>query len=342
MNKRLFELDAIRGIAAVMVVLYHYSFRYGQLYDYQVAPIFSFPHGNLGVQLFFMVSGFVIFMTLDKVTDIRDFIVSRLSRLYPAYWFAVMLTFVIVRIFTLPGREVRIKYAVQNLTMVHAWFSIPNVDGVYWTLAVELSFYALMCILFVTKLLPKIELVSWLWLVAMAVYAFLIANQIIEVQRNIRVTRLLDHGNLFIAGMMFYKLMHQPGKSPYYILFFALVIEYFIHRDVALWITVYFGIFWAFTKGYLGSLAVKPLVYLGSISYSLYLVHQNIGYVIIQNLEKYELATSVSIILVPFIINIVIASLMYSFIEKPTMRLIRKKWKDSRMGKHEAIAPAQI
>ena len=105
---------------------------------------------------------------------------------------------------------------------------------------------------------------------------------------------------------------------------------------------VCFGIFWAFTKGYVGSLAVKPLVYLGSISYSLYLIHQNIGYVIIQNLEKYELATSVSIILIPFTINVMIASLMYNFIEKPTMKMIRKKWKDSRLGKQEAVAPVQV
>jgi peptidoglycan/LPS O-acetylase OafA/YrhL len=341
MNKRLFELDAIRGIAALMVVLYHYSFRYGQLYGYKVLPLFSIEHGNLGVQLFFIVSGFVIFMTLDKASHITDFVVSRLSRLYPAYWVAVVLTFIIVRVFSLPGREIRIKYAIQNLTMIQPWLGIPHVDGVYWTLAVELSFYAIMCILFATKLLPRIELISWLGLIAMAVCTYLDRSQVIEIFWVLRVTRLLDFGNLFIAGIMFYKLMHEPRKSLYFILIFALVVEYYLHKEVVIWIAVYFGIFWAFTKGYLTTFAVKPLVYLGSISYSLYLIHQNIGYVIIQNLEKYDLATPISIIIVPGTVSILVASLMYFYIEKPAMKFVRNKWKNGKFGNREAIVPAQ-
>ncbi len=341
MNKRLYELDAIRGIAAVMVILYHYSFRYGQLYGYEVPPPFSFPYGQYGVQLFFIVSGFVIFMTLEKSAHVTDFIVSRLSRLYPAYWAAVILTFLVVRIFALPGREVRIKYAVLNLTMIQSWLAVPNVDGVYWTLAVELSFYALMCILFITKLLPKIELISWLWLGGMALCSYLAAKHGIQLPRAVRSTYLLEYGNLFIAGIMFYKLMHQPEKSQYYILFFALVVEYFLHKHLVILVAIYFGIFWSFIKGYLSILTAKPFVFLGSISYSLYLIHQNIGYIIIQALERFRVATSTSIILVPLTISILIASLMYTYIEKPGMKLIRNAWKNGRFGKHETVVPTQ-
>ncbi len=341
MNKRLYELDSIRGIAAVMVILYHYSFRYGQLYGYEVPPPFSLPYGKYGVQLFFIVSGFVIFMTLEKAAYLSDFIVSRLSRLYPAYWVAVILTFLVVRVFSLPGREIRIKYAVLNLTMIQSWLAVPNVDGVYWTLAVELSFYALMCILFITKLLPKIELVSWLWLGVMAICSYLSANHFIQIPRVVTATYLLEYGNLFIAGIMFYRLMHQPRKSQYFVLLFALVIEYFLHKYLVILIVIYFEIFWSFIKGYLAILTAKPLVFLGSISYSLYLIHQNIGYIIIQALERFGVATSTSIILIPLAISVLIASLMYKYIEKPGMKFIRNAWKNGRFGKHETIVTSQ-
>jgi len=61
MKQRYYELDAIRGIAALMVVLFHYTVGYGQIYGYSIDPAFTFELGKYGVLLFFMVSGFVIF-----------------------------------------------------------------------------------------------------------------------------------------------------------------------------------------------------------------------------------------------------------------------------------------
>jgi peptidoglycan/LPS O-acetylase OafA/YrhL len=112
MNQRYSELDAIRGVAVIMVVVYHYSVRYG----YPIEPVFSFGLGKYGVELFFIVSGFVIFLTLDKTTHALDFIVSRFSRLYPAYWIGVTLTFSVVYIYSLDGREVNFQSALINLT----------------------------------------------------------------------------------------------------------------------------------------------------------------------------------------------------------------------------------
>ena len=155
------ELDALRGIAALMVVFFHYSVRYGQIYGYPVDTVFHFNIGQYGVQLFFIISGFVIFLTLDKTSFAVDFLVSRFSRLYPAYWIAITLTFLIVTIFSLPGREVSIKIAIINLTMFQKWLGVADVDGVYWTLAVELSFYFIMFLLFTTKQINRIDFISF-------------------------------------------------------------------------------------------------------------------------------------------------------------------------------------
>ncbi|NOX92440.1 MAG: acyltransferase [Gammaproteobacteria bacterium] len=329
MKQRYSELDAIRGIAALMVVIYHYTIRYGEIYDYPVQPAFSFELGHFGVQLFFMVSGFVIFLTLDKTVHAADFIISRLSRLYPAYWIAVILTFSIVYLFSLPGREVGIESAIINLTMLQKWFRVANVDGVYWTLAVELSFYMIMFFIFVTNKLEKITLISLVWLCIIIFSKYLEIYQSVHIHWVIKLMFLLDYGNLFIAGIMFYKIMHENKASSYLALLISLITEYYLHGNSVFIVSTYFGIFFLFTKGYLTILSIKPLVFLGTISYSLYLIHQNVGYIVIQKLESNDLATPFSIIFFPLVISVSIATVMQIYIEKPSLLVIRNRWRES-------------
>ena len=83
---RMVELDALRGIAAVAVLGYHFTTRYQE----QIGHVGGMPvdllAGKYGVYLFFLISGFVIFMTLERTRTAADFVVSRFSRLFPAYW----------------------------------------------------------------------------------------------------------------------------------------------------------------------------------------------------------------------------------------------------------------
>ena len=74
--RRLHSLDALRGLAALGVVAYHYLDQ----------PAY---YGLLGVELFFIISGFVILMTLERVPSLLQFAIGRAARLYPAYWFSV-------------------------------------------------------------------------------------------------------------------------------------------------------------------------------------------------------------------------------------------------------------
>src|SRR5579863_10236295 len=82
-TKRFRELDALRGIAALWVVLYHYLTRYDEIYQGAEPSLlghFVFPNGLYAVHLFFTISGFVIFMTLRHCNGASDFIISRFSR----------------------------------------------------------------------------------------------------------------------------------------------------------------------------------------------------------------------------------------------------------------------
>ena len=100
-SQRLVEIDALRGIAALSVVLFHYTTQFKKLYSPGGWTDFEFTHGHLGVNLFFIISGFVIFMTLERTKVPMDFVVSRFNLSSP-------LLFVLLRVrpFSFPASKI--------------------------------------------------------------------------------------------------------------------------------------------------------------------------------------------------------------------------------------------
>src|SRR3954471_5447882 len=101
---RLVELDALRGVAVLLVVAFHYTARFAEAYPAAGAGAPDFSFGAYGVHLFFIISGFVIIMTVDRSERAADFVVARFSRLFPAYWTAILITSAVL---WLPGRGAR-------------------------------------------------------------------------------------------------------------------------------------------------------------------------------------------------------------------------------------------
>ncbi|MEA5153977.1 acyltransferase [Raineyella sp.] len=141
------ELDGLRGIAALCVVLHHFTGGYQSRYPDAPPPLIEAAWGAYGVQLFFFISGFVILMSAGRAQRPGDFAISRVSRLYPVYWIAVTLAIVLTIIFRVPQTPQSLWDRALNYTMVQRWLQVPNVDGVYWTLAVEMQFYVMVFIL---------------------------------------------------------------------------------------------------------------------------------------------------------------------------------------------------
>ena len=336
---RLNELDALRGIAALFVVLYHYINRYEALYGHEKKDFFlNFNFGHLGVQLFFIISGFVIFLSLSKGTTTKDFIVKRAIRLYPAYILAVILTFGVSIIYALPERTVSFETFLVNLTMFQGFFFIPHVDGAYWTLTVELFFYIFIGIIFAVGLLKKIEYVSIAWLVfsfAIKVLSVLLNNEYIQAFDTLVITNFC---HLFIAGIMFYQIKNNGKLIHHLIIFFCLLYQIGLNPNIeSLIVAGFFFIFYLLIFGKLKFLDVKPLRFLGVISFSLYLLHQNIGYTIIRIMESYGLVSEIYIV-IPLTIIILLASLLTYKIEKP----IQKKLLDKYRQKKKSLQPSHL
>ncbi len=92
-GERIVGLDGLRGIAAFGVLLYHFTTRYPDFGSFVSPPPFTFPEGKFGVHLFFIISGFVIFRTVECAKRPLDFVKSRFVRLYPAFWLSLLIVF---------------------------------------------------------------------------------------------------------------------------------------------------------------------------------------------------------------------------------------------------------
>lgn len=326
-HQRLLELDALRGLAALAVVFFHYFFRYNEIYGHEGLHVHWSHLGHFGAQLFFMVSGFVIFWTLNRVERPLDFIVSRCSRLYPAYWLSIFLTFSIVYFFGLPGREVSLNDALANTIMFHEYLGIPHVDGVYWTLTVELTFYFWIFLIYLSSNLNRVEEI---FSIAVLISIFH-SLEFITVPEFLYKIFILKHLPLFLAGVCFYKLVNScAGKKTVFALVLSLLSTLAIHSlKIFFLFFCFYLLFFMAVSGRLRVLTFRPLVFLGSISYSLYLLHQNIGYVIIN--KSYELQLNPMIgIFSALAVSIILGTIFMKYVEGPTLRYIRRTYKNNK------------
>jgi peptidoglycan/LPS O-acetylase OafA/YrhL len=281
-NIRLRELDALRGLAVLLVVVFHCTL---------VNEAYNFKYGAAGVELFFMISGFVIFMSISNISSGRQFVVNRFARLYPIYWVCVSLTFLLHLINEPLTQQLLVRYGV-NLTMVQRYLGVDDLDGPYWSLAVELAFYVVIFGIYKLKMLKHTELI--LLAMVLVELGITIAERmapgydgITRVSPTERYTGLFHFLPLFLAGIVFYRV-YTGGGSIYR---YALIVFCYVaqlseypnrHVDMvdlrigsyAIVVGIFFLLFVLFVNNLLGFIVNKVTVFMGRISYALYLFHQ--------------------------------------------------------------------
>lgn len=328
-SNRISSLDALRGIAALAVVLYHYTFRYNAIYGHKFSLDYlsALKYGHLGVQLFFMISGFVIYLSLENTTNIRKFALNRFSRLYPTYWFAVALTFFAVMIFGLPGRDVTFIDMIINLSMFQGFIGVTNVDGVYWTLKVELTFYLIIALFYF--IFPRRHIfIYFLTLLAIAflIKYFYLLDSTNHILKVVIYMLSVDYLHFFGAGIGFYLL----SKKDSYLLALLLIIaslfyNLFFVSGIELIITIaFYIIFLLLVYGKTNFLSKPVLIYFGTISYPLYLIHQNIGYIILNYTYHYDINIVFGFLLA-FSVSILIAHFISKYIDQIVGKKLKKR-----------------
>lgn len=321
---RLKELDSLRGIACLMVLLFHYTTKYSEIFSTDITTkLVDFKYGGLGVDLFFIISGFVIFLTIKKNTKPFEFAFKRFSRLYPTFWICVFITFFIIKSSSLVNYHRTFGELLVNLTMVPDLFGVKRVDGVYWSLLPELAFYFLMYVTLTFKKIKNIDVICYVWLI------IIFFNSLHDVM-PIRVLLNLRFGHLFIMGICFYKIKCGEAKWYNHLLVLLCYLVSFMLTDSIekhIILLVFILIFYMFVYGKLTWLKIKPLIVVGEISYALYLIHQFIGYYIISELVNLGVYNNLLLVLIPTTITLLMSYVITYYLEKPIQTFLRSTWK---------------
>jgi peptidoglycan/LPS O-acetylase OafA/YrhL len=320
---RIRELDALRGIAALMVVLFHYTVTYDSSVGHGDGFWFSFDVGSHGVELFFMISGFVIFMTLERARSGGDFVLARFSRLFPAYWCGVLLTSAALVLVGLPGYAVSWRQLLANLTMFQNFLGEKNIEGVYWTLAIELAFYGWMLLVLKLGLLRRIDTLLAGWLAALFGVAILFTTLGVQLPWGAASALLLYHGHLFVAGILFHQLRSAPSRRRVALLGATFALEWLFRPESILIVGCWYLLFALLVSGRLTILNRQPLLLLGAISYPLYLLHETLGWMVIRQLYAWGIEDTLVLVLVPLALSIALASAVHTAVEVPAQRAIR-------------------
>lgn len=366
---RLYAVDLLRFIAAILVVSKHWlavgsvyvsgnhlAYAYGVHQTRQIVPfglVKVATYGDLGVQLFFLISGFVICMSSWGRT-VGQFGASRISRLFPAYWFAVIATTAVMLAFPILGMHNSpglIHQVLVNLTMTQSFYGVPDIDPVYWTLAAELRFYLIFAIVVAMgTTYRRVLYFCWLW-VFVAMFAQVAGD------RTILAIVQPDYAPFFIAGVAFF-LIWRFGSTM--LLWGLVMVSFLIGQSrvapdpaafprvgwaypqwpITVAIAVFFALMALVALHKLEWVRWRGLATVGALTYPVYLLHQNIGYTAIAYLLKHlsfwpSLGLGLAFILM-------LSYLVQRFVEKPVQRLLKNGLKHSleAIRRADAAVPA--
>ncbi|MGA5816940.1 acyltransferase family protein [Kitasatospora sp. NPDC094028] len=322
-------------------------------------------YGWLGVEAFFLISGFVICMSSWGRTA-GQFAVSRISRLYPAYWCALAL--IVARIALIPMQThdvasvIHPRIVLANLTMFPDALHAGLLDGVAWTLAVEAHFYLLMAVLLAFgTTYHRVMGFCVIWLAAGIVTSETKSKFLDDLV-------LSQYAGLFVAGIAVY-LMYRFGQNLmlWILLGFAWCYELTMlpvrlsghyqewgSKALCSWtvasalLTAFLALLLLATIGPLARVRWRWLMTAGALTYPFYLIHQSLGLPMGTELTVHahwlgpwgRLAlTTVSMLL--------LAAAIHHVVEKPAGRALRRRL-DRALGqaldrhpRQPADAPAQ-
>lgn len=330
-------VDAMRGVAALTVALFHWEhIAFGTPNAEQV-----FRYGLLGVEFFFMISGFVIMMVAGRTSGAGEFWMARAVRLYPAYWFSVLVT----AVYVLMVGKYDLAAVLVNLTMLQSFLSVPNITNPYWTLAFEISFYLGMTLVVRLDGLRRVEAIALAWLVAGLVYRGVApAALAFDPDRPlVQIAYILvapQFSPFFVAGMMLYRLRRgEIGRAGYAALVLALAMTFAGRGDFAQVPGVIYGplaLLMAAALYLAAGLAApgpawRALAWLGLVSYPLYLLHCSLANLAALAAPMLALPVSAAVLL-SALLSILLAWLVHQWIERPAQR-----WGSRRLSQRRVL-----
>jgi peptidoglycan/LPS O-acetylase OafA/YrhL len=366
-KNRISILDGFRAIAIIAVMFFHYFSRWtlpwSEVTIYPYKNDFNyFNYGYLGVQFFFIISGFVIFFTLDKTNHFNIFWKKRMIRLFPSIFFASLLTLVVCRLFDVaelfPASHSLTNFFVSltfirpdvlNTIFEPTSHELNYISGSYWSLWPEIQFYLFSSVLFYAnkeKFIKNFTIIS----IALVCCNHLIQNvqnsNKLHIPRPVEVihiytTWFINGFNLvmylpfFCIGLLLYLLFKNKntqqatGNFVKISLAFFLLYAVYAAKDNSIriiYITMYtLFLLFIYSPNWLPIFENIKITNVGESSYFLYLIHENVGLIIITSLSKYHFSHYFIFPLVVMYLLIFFSNLYTRTIDKYITNWLKKK-----------------
>ena len=308
----------LRGIAALAVTIFHFTNALPNTFWLQKVGSF----GWVGVEMFFIISGFVIPYALYKrnyvLKDWSNFLLRRVIRIEPPYLVCIILTILLNFLSTLSplykGEDFQIN--IHNI-LLHIGYLVPFfketwLSPVFWTLAIEFQFYVLAALIFALIVSKKNYLKVIALVIVLSSYYLIPSGNFV-----------FHYSSFFVLGIvLFYQKCNILKKEYAHVINIALLI--LIYYQFSTVILIASILTWC-TITFLKNWENKGLLFLGTISYSLYLIHVPVGGRII-NLAKNFITSnngSALVILVALMVTLIASYIFYRIVELPSLKLER-------------------
>jgi peptidoglycan/LPS O-acetylase OafA/YrhL len=357
---KLNQITFTRFIAAVAILIFHFA---KGIYPFNNPHISLLTnHTNLGVSYFFTLSGFVMIIAYNKNPTINTskYYLARFVRIYPLYFLALLVSLLLsVEKFDLTG------FLLQAL-LIHSWFPahIMNYNIAAWSLSVELLFYLLFPLLF-NQIYKKFSLKSTFiiifpfWIISMVALTILSHSGFITRSANnlnfifyspvVHLNEFLlgNIGGLFFTSITKnYKFIEKDISLVLITLLSGAVLfllikafrltkndlQVLLHDGLLGIIFIPFIILLSLNRGFANKIfSWKPLIFLGEISYGMYILQFPVYKLWLDLCQKSNLSNPL-LIFVSFVgFLIAICSVLYLYVEKPLNKWVRKKTKQGQM-----------
>lgn len=331
-------LDLLRLVAVLAVVCYHYSFRGAAADGYTNVSLPAIEgvakYGYLGVQLFFIISGFVIAYSAEGRTA-ASFAIARFARIYPGFLVCMTVTFLVSLAIGGPRFAVSLPQWLGNLVIVSPAVKQPFMDGAYWSIVYEITFYGWVVLL--ASLMNFRRNIEWIviaWLAISMLNLFLIHSGI--------VSRLFltDQSGFFVEGLLLYEIYKGRRDVVLYLLL-ALAASLSIDQAFigANWVREHFHIqidnmvVAAVCLAALASVALSlyvrrmplpapVLLAIGGLTYPMYLLHQHIGFMLLNRFDGH--ASAAILIGCTTLMMLAVAWFVWRFVERPSQRWLKR------------------
>ena len=331
LQERNYSIDGLRGGSALLIVCYHMFCRYQELYNNRTIT-FAFINywGQLGVAIFFILSGLYMTRKHEKWTII-GFARKKFRRLWPAYFVAICVIFFFTHLFSLPGRECSLSEFFINIFFVNGFIGVDYVDSAHWYITSLIGIYFVIAVIYKFFYNRRFWVYN-VWIVSSMVLHIVqqVSGQTIAAKAAYFVLQLLGgrYISLFVLVLLIQAVLidrEKMGVVHWGILVMSIGYQVILHTYVGLIEMVIAAVMVVLCLYNKIPFLRNPLLeYIGVNSYSIYVIHQNIGFLIERELQKQMGSFSYVIPLIAVICVLGLGLLLNTLVERSRQLLNRK------------------